>query len=412
VNQELTRVIKSVDLQARSTPSAGRVLDALPALVPGNVLAYGRLPVSDMSMRSLEFLLAARDELKRELFAQAIAELERDPSLPDLPACQTPEQVESGRCLITETLKAQLASPGITTAEAPQPQAPAPAPAAPAAQPTAPPAPAQAAAPAPATRLAPLFPPRAVRSAALPKIARKLAVTIGTDRYADTRIPQLDNAVSDAKAVASLLERSLGYETLVIENGTKERIVATLNKLAVEAGPADSVVVYYAGHGALVESTGLGYWQPANADASHAETWLSNRDIGKLIAHIGATQVALISDSCYSGSLVAEERVRATVAALDPNQVLTRKAVVVMSSGGNEPVFDSGKDGHSPFAFNLMRNLQQVSSWQPGGSVFERVRFAVARELPQRPQYGTSPSAGHQPGTDYLFEKRQLDESR
>ncbi len=80
-----------------------------------------------------------------------------------------------------------------------------------------------------------------------------------------------------------------------------------------------------------------------------------------------------------------------------------------MSSGGNEPVFDSGKQGHSPFSYNLMNQLSQVSQWQAGGNVFERVRFAVAKELPQRPQYGASSAAGHQSGGDYLFEQRQLD---
>ena len=80
-----------------------------------------------------------------------------------------------------------------------------------------------------------------------------------------------------------------------------------------------------------------------------------------------------------------------------------------MSSGGNEPVFDEGKNGHSPFAFSLMRNLEQVANWQVGGNVFERVRFAVARELPQRPLYGSAAAAGHQAGGDYLFEQRQLD---
>jgi hypothetical protein len=79
-----------------------------------------------------------------------------------------------------------------------------------------------------------------------------------------------------------------------------------------------------------------------------------------------------------------------------------------MSSGGNEPVFDSGKNGHSPFAWSLMSSLGDLSSWQPGGNVFERVRFAVARELPQRPQYGAYAAAGHRAGGDYLFERRQL----
>jgi hypothetical protein len=106
---------------------------------------------------------------------------------------------------------------------------------------------------------------------------------------------------------------------------------------------------------------------------------------------------------------VAEERIRASQAPIDPVALLTRKTVVVMSSGGNEPVFDAGKNGHSPFAYNLLEQLGQVRDWRAGGHVFERVRFAVARELPQRPQYGASSSAGHQRGGDYLFEQRRLE---
>ena len=168
-------------------------------------------------------------------------------------------------------------------------------------------------------------------------------------------------------------------------------------------------MIYYAGHGELIEATQLGYWQLADSDAKKPESWLSNADISRMVSRISASQVALISDSCYSGSLVNETRIRATPGKIDPVELLQRKSVVVMSSGGNEPVFDNGKQGHSPFAWNLMNALQKVSSWQAGGQVFERVRFAVAREPPQRPQYGASSVAGHQPGGDYLFEQRQLE---
>jgi hypothetical protein len=254
---------------------------------------------------------------------------------------------------------------------------------------------------------APLF-TRRVRVASLPQIERKIAVVIGVDRYDDKQIPQLDNAVGDAKAVGQMLEGSLGYETIVLENATKQSVVRTLNRLALEVNPRDSVVVYYAGHGELIESTAQGYWQLSDSEAKKPESWLSNADISRLVSQIVASQVALISDSCYSGSLV-DERIRASAGQVDPVSLLTRKTVVVMSSGGNEPVFDDGKNGHSPFAYNLMANLRQVANWQVGGNVFERVRFAVARELPQRPRYGAASAAGHQPGGDYLFEQRQLD---
>ena len=100
------------------------------------------------------------------------------------------------------------------------------------------------------------------------------------------------------------------------------------------------------------------------------------------------------------------------ISAPNAQSILQRRSVVVMSSGANEPVFDEGRDGHSPFAYHLMGTLSQVKDWQVGGNVFERVRFAVAKSLPQRPQYSAAPSAGHQPGGDYLFEARELETAR
>ena len=402
-----------------SSSTDGRVLDVMPALL-GSRLGQGSMFTSvslgSMSMDQLASLLAARDRYKKNLFAGAIHQLEEDPTLADVRPCQSVKEVDTGTCLITEELKRQIIAEreSLQAAAAPagqpgspspgQPASASPAPA-PAADPAAAPAPAPAPAPvpvAPATQLAaapraappPLF-HRRVRTAALPQIERKIAVVIGINRYTDPTIPQLDNAVGDARAIGKLLESTLGYETLVLENASKQSIVRTFNRLATELAPRDSVVIYYAGHGELIEASKLGYWQLADSDAKKPETWLSNADITRLVGQISASQVALISDSCYSGSLV-DERIRGGITATDPSVLLEGRTVVVMSSGGNEPVFDAGRDGHSPFAYNLMDNLSKVSNWQAGGNVFERVRFAVARELPQRPRYGTTSSAGHQ----------------
>nr|WP_316641658.1 YDG domain-containing protein [uncultured Roseateles sp.] len=361
--------------------------------------SFSGMRLGDMSPDALAGMLASRDRYKKSLFADATARLEQNAALADLRICKTQAEVAAGDCLLTDELKRQLqaAKAAEDLAQMQRPGTP------PDGSKTA------AAQPQPKGLTINLGLKRRVKSAALPQIERKVAVVIGVDNYQDKSIPQLDNAVKDAQSVGSLFDGVLGYETVVIPNASKQAVVSALNKLALELGPRDSVVIYYAGHGELVESTGLGYWQLADADAKKPETWLSNADIGRMIAQIGASQVALISDSCYSGSLVSDERIRATPGGTDPQALLARKSVVVMSSGGNEPVSDEGKGGHSPFAWNLMNQLKQVNSWQAGGNVFERVRFAVARELPQRPKYGSSSAAGHQAGGDYLFEQRQLE---
>ena len=74
-----------------------------------------------------------------------------------------------------------------------------------------------------------------------------------------------------------------------------------------------------------------------------------------------------------------------------------------------EPVADEGREGHSVFAWHLMRALEGLDQWQPGSNLFERVRAGVVKDFPQTPQYGASRAAGHQGETDYVFERRELD---
>lgn len=407
-----------------SAAGSGRALDALPGLQGDSRSgSFGTLDLDNLPGATVASVLAARDAYKKTVFRNALTELETNPAAADAAGCATAQQAASGQCLVVRPLGAGLDISNARVVEraavtAPSSAAPA-APAAPAA--TAPAvAPAAGPAPAPAAPAAPRVQPlpanlqvnlparRTVARAAVPQIQRKIAVLIGVDNYLDGRIPKLANAVSDVRAVSTTLAQSLGYETVVLENPGKATIFRTLNQLAAQVGPNDSVVVYYAGHGERVEKTGLGYWQPADADASRPETWISNADIDRLLRQLPAQQLAMVSDSCYSGSLVSGERIRGVATTTDAAGLLNKRAVVVMTSGGNEPVFDSGLNGHSPFAWNLMQSLQQVGGWKPGSNLFEQVRFAVARKLPQRPQYGASRGGGHEPGADYLFEQRQL----
>ena len=126
-----------------------------------------------------------------------------------------------------------------------------------------------------------------------------------------------------------------------------------------------------------------------------------------MVLAVGAKQVMLVSDSCYSGSLAGSEKVQ--VSETDTAALLSRRAAVVMSSGGDEPVSDEGHEGHSIFAWHFMKALKDLDNWQLGGSLFARVRLAVSKEFPQTPQYGASRAAGHTGNTDYLFERREFE---
>ena len=191
----------------------------------------------------------------------------------------------------------------------------------------------------------------------------------------------------------------------IVRNPTKADIFRTLNQLSAEAGSSDSVVVYYAGHGYSLEKNLAGYWLPADAPVKDPTRWISNSDIAKVLAGVRSRQMVVISDSCYSGAF-AREGMASVGRNVPAEEILTKRSVVVMSSGGDEPVADEGKEGHSVFAWNLMNAMDSVGNWRPGTTVFNDVQVGVRKEFPQTPRYGSVTSAGHQPGGDYLFETR------
>jgi filamentous hemagglutinin family protein len=326
-------------------------------------------PVNVASLRPEELaqMLDCRKDFKRRLFADAIYKLEVNPGLADVPPCSSAAEASTGLCHITTEQLAQVhASPA--KAE-----------------------PAQKA-------------PKAA-SASLPQIERKIAVLFGVNEYADRKIPRLENAVPDVEAVSRIFAQKLGYEVRVVRNAKKAEIVSTLNELSKEANSSDSVVVYYAGHGLSLEKNGAGYWIPSDGPASDPSRWISNSDVAKLLAGIRSRQMAVISDSCYSGAF-AREGMASVGRGVTAEEVLTKRSVVVLSSGGDEPVADEGKEGHSIFAWNLMKAMDSVQNWRPGSTVFDEVQLAVKKEFPQTPKYGSVTSAGHQQGGDYLFELR------
>jgi hypothetical protein len=163
----------------------------------------------------------------------------------------------------------------------------------------------------------------------------------------------------------------------------------------------------YAGHGHLVEKTQRGYWIPGKASPDDPKQWISNQDIAKALGTIPAKQIFLVSDSCYSGTLTREATIDRADIPSDPQAVLVRRSVTALSSGGEEPVADEGKDGHSVFAWHLMEQLKAVKDVSLGVGVYEQIAESVKTEIPQTPQYGASLSSGHQRGGDYLFEVRQ-----
>jgi uncharacterized caspase-like protein len=240
---------------------------------------------------------------------------------------------------------------------------------------------------------------------------KRRALVIANQRY--QHWPALDTPAADAQAVGQLLQQRFGFEVTLLQDASRQKMLAALNQLRQQAGPEDQIVVYYAGHGQMDPVTARGYWIPVEGDGKDLSQWVSVIDVTDQLSAMQARHVLVIADSCYSGALTGSllPRVDEALTAAqrrEPLQVLSRlRARVAMTSGGLEPVVDGGSVEHSLFARSLLDVLGQIRGPVAAQELHQAVaaRFAyLGRRLQvtQQPHYGPIGFAGHEAG-DFVF---------
>jgi len=232
------------------------------------------------------------------------------------------------------------------------------------------------------------------------------ALIIGINDYKDEKIPDLQTAVSDAKDMADLLIKRYGFQVnlLLDQEATKEAIYRALRNLASSTKSDDSVLIYYAGHGDLDRTYNDGWWIPVDAESGNPVTYLDNIQVQKSMRNMNARHVLLISDSCYSGTLFGQSR--AIPLAIDSKyyvNLYNEKSRWGMTSGNKTPVSDLGSEGHSVFAYQLLKELGKNE--QPYISIQElctRIAPIVSNNSEQTPLCRPIRDTGDQ-GGEFVF---------
>jgi len=225
------------------------------------------------------------------------------------------------------------------------------------------------------------------------------ALVIGINKYA--HLTDLVTAEDDAKSMARLLNEQYGFNITLLLNPTRAEIIDALDDLRATLKFKDNLLIYYAGHGWLDEQADQGFWLPADAKPDRRSAWVSNDIITGTLKAVEAKHVMIVADSCYSGRLVRG----AKISVGDPDylkKISRKKARVVITSGGLEPVADSGGEGHSPFTGALLKALSRNDGVLDGNSLFNEIRRPVMVNADQTPQFSDIRKAGHD-GGDFLF---------
>lgn len=233
------------------------------------------------------------------------------------------------------------------------------------------------------------------------------ALVIGNNRYSEFN--KLQTAVKDAKAVSRILQNEYGFNVTRLTNATRYQIFDAISKLRNRLTAEDNLLIYYAGHGYLDEQTERGYWLPVDAEQDNYANWLSTSDITDMLNGMAATRVMVVADSCYSGTL--SRSVNGKRLLIDREQALIIKRLAgkrsrtALTSGGLEPVLDSGSHGHSVFANAFLSVLQENTGILEGARLFSQLRSRVILAADQTPEYADIRKAGHE-GGDFIFMKQ------
>lgn len=192
------------------------------------------------------------------------------------------------------------------------------------------------------------------------KFGKYHALIIGVQNY--TSYDPLKTPISDAQAIASVLETRYGFQTTTLLDADFSSIVGGIVQLSTRIGPDDNVLIYFAGHGVL-NAAQRGFWLPLDARQSERSPALPTETLAEFLAMFKARSVLVIADSCFgsalSGSVGSYTGGPAEYEKGIPSGYMNRKARYVLSSGGMSPVLDQAGDGHSVFASALLKVLRE-----------------------------------------------------
>ena len=235
-------------------------------------------------------------------------------------------------------------------------------------------------------------------------LGKYYALVIGNNNY--RYVTPLKSAKRDSKAIAEILESEYHFKVTLLHDATRSEILTALNEYRRNLDTSDNLLIYYAGHGWLDKEADEGYWLPVDAKSDNPVDWIPNSTITSTLKALPARHVLVVADSCFSGKLIRGLKIGIRNKKYYQH-MSKKKSRTVMTSGGLEPVLDSGgKNNHSVFTSAFVEALKNSNYITDTTSLFINIRRQVMLNADQTPEYSDMRKAGHD-GGDFLFFRRK-----
>lgn len=193
---------------------------------------------------------------------------------------------------------------------------------------------------------------------------KTFAVIIANEDY--TSVPTVPMAGNDGRVFAQYCEQTLGLpkeNILQYPNATYGKMIRAVQDITNIASAYNDirVIFYYAGHGIPNESTRDAFLLPIDADGSQTEACYPLKKLYGELSGLGAKQVVVFLDACFSGStgeggtLMANARGVALVARQERP---TGNLIVFSAASDDQTAFPYKDQGHGMFTYYLLKKLQ------------------------------------------------------
>jgi uncharacterized caspase-like protein len=208
--------------------------------------------------------------------------------------------------------------------------------------------------------------------------ATRVALLIGNNEY---QRAALDNPVNDARAMSEKL-RKLGWETILLENGSRENMYAAFTRFGerISASSAEAALFFYAGHGMQVKGNNFliptDFVMKSEDDLPYQSVDL-NALLEKLQSNKGTMNI-IILDACRDDPF---KQVRKRSSSSSGGLALVDVPVGTLIAFATSPgavAADGSTGDHGTYTKHLLANIDQ-----PGlkaEDVFKRVRSGVRQE--------------------------------
>mgnify|MGYP002813284043 FL=1 len=240
------------------------------------------------------------------------------------------------------------------------------------------------------------------------------ALLIGINDY--KAVPKLQGSINDIETMRQILVTRWGFSdtniTLIKDSeATRAGMLAALNRLATDAGPADTVYVHYSGHGSQVQDLngdekddGLDETLVPQDGRTEGVPDIIDDELDAIFARLRARSVMIVLDSCHSGTATRSARILTRSVPQDQRvdlyrslspgtrgivPAVTSRFVVMTGAASNQEALDGPVDGrsHGFFTYALSKSLSGASENASPRDVFD----GVERELKRiQTQFGRS----------------------